>query len=74
MGGGGRVTRTRWWWCGDALLGHKRGVVGLGHNTRNRAVAARFRARRVKRRWEEVPMIMEPPRCGDLECGGQRVR
>jgi hypothetical protein len=37
---------TRWRWCGVATLGHKRGVVGFGPNTRNRAVAARFWARR----------------------------
>jgi len=43
------MVRTRWWWCGGAALGHKQGVVGFGPNTRNRAVAARFRARR--REW-----------------------
>jgi hypothetical protein len=49
MGGVGGMTRTRWWWCGGAALGHKWGVVGLGPNTRNRAIAARFRACHGKR-------------------------
>jgi hypothetical protein len=44
MGGCGGMVYTRWWWCGGAALGHKRGVVGFGPNTRNRAIVARFRA------------------------------
>jgi hypothetical protein len=50
---------VEWWWSGGdgdvAFRSEVRGEArGVGTHSLNRAVVARFRARRAKRRWEIV--------------------
>jgi hypothetical protein len=51
---GGVVVCMRWWWRWGCALVKREPGRGFWANTQNRAVVARFGARRVKRLWERV--------------------
>ena len=52
------------------MFGNARGRKGLELKTRNRAIVAQFWAALGCRMQRGCCVVMTPPSCGDLECGG----